>query len=129
MRRIALLLIPLCLTGCSSLNPFDPNKIGWNVSVGTPGVVATPVVVQPTSGSVAAMALGAGPLGAAAAPTLAQLSAAGPCGPVAAPAPSLPMPRLAATSGCTLEDVCQKLDNIDRRISTLETAKPALKMP
>ena len=126
MKRIVM-LVPLLLTpaGCSSLFPVPEATTGWSFQVGTPAVVHTAAIVQQTGGIVSAVPLAGGPIGALSA-TPARLAAE----PCLSSSPLAPRASLAPAE-CDINDVCRRLDAVERRLSQprAEELPPPRKLP
>ena len=117
MRRIASLIacVPLCLAGCTS--PCG-STTGWLFQVGKPATVGAPMLVSQTSGPVGLAGVGTGGI-------LHEVAAIGPT----APSQIVSRPPLAATSTCTLDDVCRRLALIEARVNQPPLRREQLPMP
>lgn len=109
--------------GCTSLPGLGgPHaSVGWKVEIGSPSTLTVPAtaVVQQGSGATAAVPVTAQ---LAAGSSSAAFAAAEPCSGAAAAARG---PVLASQAGgCTLADVCSKLDTVISRLPA-----PAQKLP
>ena len=124
MRCILPFLLALPLAGCAC--PGSPTSTGWHwgFDIGRPSTALSPILVTqggPSAGPIAALSLGA----VAGAPARSVMAlAADDCGPQP-PVAARGSVFAARAPGCTLDDVCQKLDALNNRLS----AKEPLPMP
>jgi len=124
-RLFCLALVAIPLSGCAL--PGSTATTGWSFSVGKPSTALTPAVLSQMPAAYATQGLGAGPLTAPKAAL--PFAMAGDCGPGGSgggggPAFAAAAPR----SDCTLDDVCRRLDSLERKINAA-TVKELLPMP
>lgn len=108
------------LPGCAL--PATHQTLGWRFEVGRPGTIVSPVAVEQTTGPLAMGTVTAAPAAQPGRPIMAL--AQEPCAPAAAAAVSSG-PVLAAqpvTQGCSLDEICRRLDRLDARLNAAERA-------
>ena len=113
IRLSALLCLPLvALVGCS-----NPCRVGWETRVYKPAVVESNAIVNQSVGSNSIAPLAAYPAQPVGRPggSLAYL-----------PEPEAPAPRptLAARTSCTMDDLCEGMQRIERLLSRQAASLP-----
>jgi hypothetical protein len=112
MRRFFAFLVVFMLSGCGMFCPFK--STGWEWRVYNPPTVSAPAIVAQGTAPVGVAAITAYPASPGAAPVMAS-RLPGPCDPC--PPSTSSGPTLAAGNPCVLEDVCRRLDAMERNLN------------